>query len=158
MPMDVTLAKAIAAWQTAQGLTADGKVGDITMGWLAQEAGGTGLENLVKSDNVLYMGMNPASKDLEHKQLTNAGANVTAVKGDRKQGNVKVEGRDTNLGTDEGIDTFIGSLVGGIDKGRRDQLKTFLKASDFMATDELAQLAKALNLSLIHISEPTRPY
>lgn len=143
--MDVTLAKAIAAWQAAKGLTADGKAGDITMGWLAQEPGGAGLENNVKSDNVLYLGMNPASKDLEHKQLTSAGANVTAIKGDKKQGNIKVEGRDTNLGTDEGIDKFIGSLIGGIDKGRRDMLKTFLKASDFMATDELAQLAKALN-------------
>lgn len=143
--MDVTLAKAIAKWQEKMGLSADGKVGDITMGWLAQEPGGKGLENNVKSDKILYLGMNPSSKDLEHSKLTGQGADVTAIKGDRKQGNAKVDGKDTDLGTEEGVQKFVGSLLGGIDKGRRDMLVTFIKNADFAAKDELAQLAKALN-------------
>jgi|GEM_PF-3309488 len=143
--MDATLAKAIAAWQTKMGLTADGKCGDITMGWLAQEPGGKGLENNVKSDRILYLGMNPSSKDLEHSKLKGQGADVTAIKGDRKQGNVKVGGQDTDLGSDEGVQKFVGSLVGGLDKGRRDLLVTFLKNADFAAKDELAQLAQALH-------------
>jgi len=143
--MDATLAKAIAKWQAKMGLAADGKCGDITMGWLAQEPGGVGLENNVKSDKILYLGMNPSSKDLEHSKLTGQGADVVAAKGDRKQGNAKVDGQDTDLGTDAGVQKFVGSLLGGIDKGRRDMLATFLKNADFAAKDELAQLAKALN-------------
>ena len=143
--VDATMVKAIAAWQGRQGLSADGKVGDITMGWLAQEAGGKGLENLVKSDNILYLGMNPDSKNLEHAKLSGQGANVTAIKGDKKQANIKVGGSNTDLSTDEGIATFVGSLVGGLDKGRRDLLAAFLKSADFAAKDELAQYAQALH-------------
>jgi len=143
--MDATLAIAIAAWQTKQGLASDGKAGDITMGWLAQEPGGKGLENAVKSDKILYLGMNPSSKDLEDSKLRGQGADVTALKGDKKQGNIKVNGQNTDLGTDEGVQTFVGSLVGGLDKGRRDMLVTFLKNADFAAKDELAQLAQALH-------------
>jgi len=143
--VDATLVKAIAAWQTGQGLAADGKVGDITMGWLAQVPGGKGLEDLVKSDNILYVGMNPASKGLEKGKLVGQGAKVTAVTGDKKQGNVKVAGQNTDLGTDEGVKTFVDSLQGGLDPNRRDLLTTFLKSADFAAKDELAQLAQALH-------------
>jgi len=140
--LDATLVKAIAAWQAKQGLAADGMCGDITFGWLAQEPGGKGLENHVKSDNILYVGLNPSSKNLEHNKLAGQGANVTAVKGDAKQGNVKVGGRDTDLGTEAGVKAFVDSL--GLPQGKADQLVSFLNDSDFMAKDELAQLARAL--------------
>lgn len=143
--VDATLVKAIAAWQAGKGLTADGKAGDITMGWLAQEPGGKGLENHVKSDNILYLGLNPSSKDLEHNKLKSQGANVTAVKGDKKQGNIKVGGRDTDLGTQEGRKAFVDSLQGGLDQGQRDLLMNYLGRADNMATDELAQLARELH-------------
>lgn len=143
--IDETLVKAIAAWQAKQGMPSDGKVGNITMGWLAQEPGGKGLENKVTSNNILYVGLNPSSKNKEHDKLKGVGANVTAVKGEKEQGTAKVDGETKNLNTDEGLQAFIDSLQGGIDKGRRDLLKQFINTSDFAAKDEVAQIAKALN-------------
>jgi len=143
--VDATLVKAIAAWQAKQGLTADGKAGDITMGWLAQEPAGAGLENHVKSDNLLYVGLNPSSKNLEHNKLAGQGAKVTAVKGESKQGHTKVDGQSTDLGTDDGIKAFVASLKGGIDEGRRAMLTSWLRSADYMATDEIAQLARELH-------------
>lgn len=143
--VDATLVKAIAAWQAKQGLAADGMCGDVTFGWLAQEPGGKGLENHVKSDNILYVGLNPSSKNLEHNKLVGQGANVTAVKGEREQGTAKVGGRSVDLGSDDGVKAFVDSLQGGLDNNRRDLLKSFLKRADFAAKDELAQLARALH-------------
>lgn len=143
--VDATLVKALAAWQATQGLSADGKAGDITFGWLAQEPAGKGLENHVKSDNMLYVGMNPSSKNLEHSKLTGQGAKVTAAKGERKQGHTSVDGQSKDLGTDEGIKAFVDSLKGGIDDGKRQLLTGWLKSADYMATDEIAQIARALH-------------
>lgn len=143
--VDTTMVKAIAAWQAKQGLTADGKVGDITMGWLAQESGGAGLENLVKSDNVLYVGLNPAARNPEHNQLAGQGAKVTAVKGEAKQGTAKVGAQTVDLSTADGIKAFVDSLQGGLDKGRRDLLTQFISNADFAAKDEVAQIARELH-------------
>jgi hypothetical protein len=143
--VDATLVKAIAAWQAKMGLSADGKAGDITFGWLAQEPAGKGLENHVKSDNLLYVGLNPSSKNLEHNKLSGQGAKVTAVKGEAKQGHTKVGNETKDLGTDEGIKAFVDSLKGGLDDGKRQLLTGWLKSADYMATDEIAQLARALH-------------
>lgn len=142
--IDATFVKAVAAWQAEQGCAADGKIGDITMAWLAQEPGGVGLENLVKSDNVLYVGLNPASRDLEHKQLANAGHNVTAVKGEKKQDTAKVNGQTIDLSTQEGRMSYLGSLV-GMTPERAAKCESFMGRVGRYSKDETAQIMKALN-------------
>jgi len=143
--IDTTFVKAVALWQAKVGLTADGKIGDVTMGWLAQEPGGKGLEDLVKSDNLLYVGMNPQSKNLEHNKLKGQGANVTAVKGHKKQDNITVGTKDQDLNTAEGRKAFVDSLVGGLDPSRRDKLAAYIERSDFGSKDEIGELARALH-------------
>lgn len=137
------LVRKIAAWQQGKGLAADGKVGDITMQWLSMEPAGQGLDALVKSNDILYLGMNPGSRDKESAMLAGQGAKVTAIKGSKKQGEIAVDGADVNLGTEDGLKAFVESLK-GLPDGKKQGLTAFLKQADFMAKDELAEMARQL--------------
>jgi len=141
---DATTAKAIAAWQKSKGLAADGKVGDISMSWLSMEAGGKGLEAYVKSNNVLFVGINPKSKDVEHNQIKQAQGDkgVTAVKGNKQQDTIDANGEKIDLSTKEGVDKFVQSLKGGLDDGQRKLLAGFITGTGARTKDEMAQLAQ----------------
>ncbi|MCB9731360.1 MAG: DUF4157 domain-containing protein [Deltaproteobacteria bacterium] len=141
--IDEELVRKIAAWQHGKGLDADGKVGDITMQWLSMEPAGKGLDAFVKANDILYLGMNPASRDKESSLLASQGAKVTAIKGSKEQGHLAVDGADVDLGTEDGVKAFVDSLK-GLPDGKKQQLTTFLKSADFMAKDELAEMARQL--------------
>lgn len=135
-----------ATWQAAMGLDADGKLGDISMQWLSQQPGGKGLERHVKSNAVMYVGLNPQSVGSEIRTIKGrAGSrNVTAISGtEETQGKIDVAGDMVDLSTEEGLQAFIGSLS-GLDPGKKDRLKSWLEKADFMAKDELAQMARHL--------------
>jgi hypothetical protein len=89
--------------------------------------------------------MNPQSKNLEHDKLKGQGANVTAVKGHKKQDNITVGNKDQDLSTADGRKAFVDSLVGGLDPSRRDKLTAFIERSDFGSKDEIGELARALH-------------
>ena len=110
------LVQATAKFQQAKGLDVDGYPGDFTLQWLSMHPNGkgAGLEALVKSEDVLYMGMRSVSRNIEGAVVkATAGArDTTLVTGSRQQGTVIVDGSRVDLGTDEGIDTFVKSLEG----------------------------------------------
>ncbi len=140
------LVEKIAAWQAAKGLDADGKVGNITLQWLSQSPGGAGLEANVKSDDILYVGLNPSSKHLEKKTLeSKAGsAKVTSVVGATKQDTAKVGGQTVDLQTDEGLTAWLASIP-NLSPERSALLEAFIKRAGASAMDEVAQLAQVLN-------------
>ncbi|MCC6624347.1 MAG: hypothetical protein IT385_24055 [Deltaproteobacteria bacterium] len=140
---DATLAKAIAAWQQSKGLTADGKVGDISMSWMSMEPAGKGLDAYVKSNNILFVGINPKSKDKEHNQIKSAAGDkgVTAVKGEKQQDTIDANGEKIDLSTKEGVDKFVQSLT-KLDSGRQKLLAGFIAGAGARTKDEMAQLAQ----------------
>jgi hypothetical protein len=139
------LLQKLATWQAAVGLSADGKAGNITTQWLSQQSGGEGLEAYVKSDAVLYLGINPRSRDIELTKLKGAAGaqNVIAVVGNKRQDTIMVGGQLADLTTEAGLVAFALSLK-ALDDGRRDELKRFLGRAPAASRDELAQLIQVL--------------
>lgn len=142
--IDTAFVNAVANWQKGKGLPSDGKIGDISMSWLSMEPAGKGLDAYVKSNNVLFVGINPKSKEVESKQIAAAtGAKgVTAVKGHKTQDAIDADGKKLDLGTPEGIKDFVNSLKGGLDDGRRAKLVDFISGSGARAKDEMAEMAR----------------
>ncbi len=54
--LTVQLVQDVAAWQKRKGLNVDGRVGNITMQWLALEPGGEKLDALVRGDHTVFEG------------------------------------------------------------------------------------------------------
>lgn len=138
---DALTALGVAKFQQSQGFPVDGKVGDITLQRISQQPGGAGLEDLVKNDNVLYVGLNPSSRDLEKAALQGSGADVTSVTGARTQDTAKVGGASVDLNDESGLDSYLAQFS-QLDAARQAQLKAFFGAAGGEAKDELAQLAK----------------
>lgn len=145
--LDTALVQAVAAWQKGKGLGADGRVGDITMSWLSREAGGEGLDAHVKSNNVLFVGINPKSKNVEHGQIQSqtGSTGVTGVKGHKTQDAIDADGKQLDLSTPEGLTQFVSSLKGGLDEGRRAKLEEFINSSGGRTKDEMAEFARQLH-------------
>jgi hypothetical protein len=135
------LVQKIAAFQQAQSFDVDGRVGDMTLQRISQQPGGEGLEDLVKRDDILYLGLNPASRDVELGALQGSGANVDGIKGARTQDTAKVDGRTVDLNDAEGIDALMGTFP-KLDTANQAALKSFFESAGTGAKDELAQLAR----------------
>ena len=138
--IDDDMVQAIAAWQKAQGLGADGKVGEITLQWLSQRPGGEGLEALVKSDATVYLGLNPNSRGVELETLKSTGADVTGLTGAKKQDTAQVAGRSVDLNSEEGLAAFLGQFP-RLGAAQQEALKDFVGNAGGSSKDELAQLA-----------------
>jgi hypothetical protein len=144
--IDAALVQKIARFQQRESFDVDGRVGDMTLQRISQQPGGEGLEDLVQRDDILYLGLNPASRDKEMDQLEGAGASVTGVtgaRGARNQDTAKVDGRTVDLGTPEGIEALMGSFP-KLDAARIGALTSFFEGAGGNAKDELAQLARYL--------------
>jgi hypothetical protein len=137
------LVQRLAAWQASKGLDDDGMSGDITTQWLSQHSGGEGLEQYVRSDDVVYMGINPKSRGVELERLKRAagGKKVTGVTGKKKQDTADVDGGSVDLTTDDGLAKFAESLS-RLDEGKRDKVIAFLERAAEDSRDELAQLVQ----------------
>jgi hypothetical protein len=138
--VDAALVQKVAAFQKRESFDVDGRVGDMTLQRISQQPGGEGLEDLVQRDDVLFVGLNAASRDKEMNQLEANGADVTGVKGARRQDTAKVEGRTVDLGSPEGIEALMGSFP-KLDSARIAALTSFFDGAGAGAKDELAQLA-----------------
>ena len=139
------LVQKIAAWQGGKGLDADGCCGDITMQWLSQEAGGDGLDELVKSEKITFLGLNPDSKNVELATLKRAAGadNVTGLTGSDKQDQVKLGGAYADLNTEEGLRRAMAQLP-NLSADKAQQLTAFIQASGEGSKDELYQLVAQL--------------
>ena len=139
------LVQAIARFQSAQGFSIDGAVGDVTMQRLAQMPGGEGLDQLVQSNAVVFVGMNPDSRGVELRTLQSAAgaSNVTGVTGARQNDTARAGGGIVNLNDEAGLDAFVAQFD-RLDEGRRSALRAFLQGSEGSAKDEMAQLATIL--------------
>jgi len=141
--LDTALVQKVAEFQKGQSFDVDGKVGDITLQRISQQPAGAGLDELVKSNNVLYLGANPDSRETELQTLKGTGANVSGVTGARTNDTAKVDGRTVDLNTDEGVESLAASFP-LLDAARQAQLKAFFGGSMSGVKDELAQLARLL--------------
>lgn len=142
--LDRTLVQAIAKWQDTVGLQHDGRVGDITMQWLSQQSGGETLGQHVRSNDLVYLGMNQDSRGGELRELKNSAAgSVTGAIGERQQDTAVVNGQRVSLTEDAGLDTFL-SQFPKFDAGQQAKIREFLKGTSGGARDELAQLVKIM--------------
>jgi hypothetical protein len=136
--IDDAMVQAIARWQQGQKLNADGKVGDITLQWMSSSPGGAGLDAHLKSEPIVYMGVNPASRNHELSTLQGNGANVSGANGQRQQDTTIAGGQSVDLTTDEGREAYVAQFD-RLDATTRGNVKAFLEKSSARARDELAQ-------------------
>ena len=128
----------------------DGYPGDFTLQWLSMHPNGkgAGLEALVKSEDVLYMGMRSVSRNIEGAVVkATAGAkDTTLVTGSKQQGTVVVDGSRVDLGTDEGLESFVKSLEGTSD-AEQAVIAQLIKNESHNASDEFAQFIRQMHLA-----------
>jgi hypothetical protein len=143
--LDAGLVQAVARFQSAQGFTVDGAVGDMTMQRLSQTPGGEGLDRHVRSDAIVFVGLNPSSRGVELATLQNAAGagNVTGVTGARQQDTARAGNQTVDLNDESGLDAFVAQFD-GMDAGRRQALRDFLQDTGSRGKDEMAQLATIL--------------
>ena len=139
--MTTEFVQAIARWQIRAGLPHDGAVGEISLQRMSQHPGGAGLEKHVKSEDIVYFGMNPDSRAGELAVLKGGAAgSVTGAIGERQQDTAMVNGQRVTLSDDSGLDTYL-SQFGQLDVGKKIKLRALIKGGAGGAMDELAQLA-----------------
>jgi len=141
------LVHAIAEWQQRKGLAKDGRLGDITLQWLALEPGGESLDAQLRSEHTVYLGIRKASRGRESRALKKmmGRKHVDTVTGSdkRHEDQIKVGGQWADLTTDAGIQAFLASLP-KLDTAKTKALTDFLKKSGGQTRDELAQLIGVL--------------
>lgn len=139
--IDDAMVQAIARWQQGQGLSADGKAGDTTVQWMSQAPGGAGLENLVRSNATVYLGINPTSRPVEQQTMRNTGADTSFAAGRRDQDTAVVGGSAVDLQTEEGLDAYVAQFD-RVDAARRAAIRSFMEQGHGGARDELAQFVR----------------
>ena len=141
------MARALATWQQSKGLNKDGRLGEITLQWLALEPGGETLDAQLRSEHTVYLGIRKASRGREARTLKGAmGArNVDAITGSdrRHEDQVKVGGKWADLTTDAGIQAFLATMP-KLDAAKSKALLDYLKKSGAGTRDELSQLIAVL--------------
>jgi len=141
------LALALAEWQKGKGLTVDGRLGEITLQWLALEPGGEALDAELRSEHTVYLGIRKKSRGLESRTLKGAMGrrNVDAItgSGSRHEDQIKVGGKWADLTTDAGLQAFLAGMP-KLGNARSKVLADYLRKSGGETRDELAQLIGVL--------------
>lgn len=137
--IDDAMVQAIARWQQNQHLEPHGKLGDITLQWMSSSPGGAGLDAHIKSEPIVYLGVNPAAREHELSTLQGSGVNVASANGRSQQDTSVAGGQSVDLTTDQGREAYVARLA-RLDATARGTVKALLKQSRSRSRDELAQL------------------
>lgn len=136
------LVQKLAQFQKAKNLGVDGKAGSFTWQWLSLAPGGEGLEKHVKTNDVIYLGLNPDSRISEIRTLraTAGSKRVAACLGNVNQDTGTSGGSTIDLTDDEQLTNAIDADYSGLTGDQRKSFKAFIQRASSRSKDELFQL------------------